>query len=147
MKASLTKNTEYSNSIYRFCYQGALADSLAAFALHKALALNSSGVLLSYRIFFFILLAPIQAVGASFTSEFVEAAIERTNQSVRYDGSYISIDYPNGDVPANIGVCTDVVIRSYRKIGTDLQVLVHEDMASSFDAYPSKKDLGIIAAR
>jgi uncharacterized protein YijF (DUF1287 family) len=41
-----------------------------------------------------------------------------------------------GDVPANLGVCTDVVIRAYRAIGIDLQVLVHEDMRASFDSYP-----------
>lgn len=29
-----------------------------------------------------------------------------------------------------------MVIRAYRKIGIDLQKLVHEDMFSNFDAYP-----------
>ncbi len=41
-----------------------------------------------------------------------------------------------GDVPKNIGVCTDVVIRSYRAVGIDLQKLVHEDMRRDFSAYP-----------
>jgi uncharacterized protein YijF (DUF1287 family) len=63
--------------------------------------------------------------------------------SVRYDGRYLSIPYPNGDVPADIGVCTDVVIRTYRAIGTDLQQLVHEDMVANFDAYPSKRIWGM----
>lgn len=49
----------------------------------------------------------------------------------------------NGDVPANIGVCTDVVIRAYRSLGVDLQVLVHEDMAANFAAYPSKRIWGL----
>ena len=66
----------------------------------------------------------------------VEAAIDRTSHQVTYDGSYRSIDYPGGDVPDNIGVCTDVVIRSYRKIGIDLQKEVHEDMAANFSRYP-----------
>ena len=44
--------------------------------------------------------------------------------------------YPMGDVPQGRGVCTDVVIRAYRAIGIDLQVLVHEDMRRAFDAYP-----------
>ena len=74
----------------------------------------------------------------SFENEFVKSAIERTRFNVRYDGSYYSIGYPNGDIPKNVGVCTDVIIRAYRKIGTDLQKLVHEDIASNFDAYPSK---------
>lgn len=79
----------------------------------------------------------------SFEIDFVDAAIDRTSHEVRYDGSYLSIPYPNGDVPSNIGVCTDVIIRSYRAIGTDLQKLVHEDMAKSFSDYPSKRIWGL----
>jgi uncharacterized protein YijF (DUF1287 family) len=82
----------------------------------------------------------------SFSQDFeldvVEAALERTNHNVRYDGRYISIPYPNGDVPENIGVCTDVIVRTYRAIGTDLQQLVHEDMVANFEAYPSKRIWG-----
>jgi uncharacterized protein len=55
---------------------------------------------------------------------------------VRYDGSYRRIGYPGGDVPQNVGVCTDVVVRSYRGLGIDLQRLVHEDMEASFSSYP-----------
>lgn len=66
-----------------------------------------------------------------------EAALELTKQEVRYDPSYFSMDYPNGDVPADKGVCTDVVIRAYRKIGIDLQQLVHEDMKAHFHQYPN----------
>ena len=80
---------------------------------------------------------------SSFEKDFVSAAIQRTTQNVRYDGSYFSLSYPNGDVPNHIGVCTDVVIRSYRALGTDLQVLVHEDMSSYFDVYPSKRIWGL----
>lgn len=66
----------------------------------------------------------------------VAAAMERLNHQVVYDGSYVRLAYPNGDVPANTGVCTDVVIRSYRKVGIDLQQLVHEDMRANFSVYP-----------
>lgn len=79
----------------------------------------------------------------NFEADLVEAAIERTRHNITYDGSYYSIDYPNGDVPSNIGVCTDVIIRSYRAIGTDLQKLVHEDMRRNFDDYPSKRIWGL----
>jgi uncharacterized protein len=72
----------------------------------------------------------------------VDAALERTTHQIMYDGSYHSIKYPGGDVPANIGVCTDVVIRSYRKLGIDLQKLVHLDMKSNFSKYPSKSIWG-----
>ena len=68
--------------------------------------------------------------------ELANAARERTYAEVVYDGSYRSIDYPGGDVPSHIGVCTDVVVRSYRSLGIDLQVLVHEDMSENFEAYP-----------
>ena len=66
----------------------------------------------------------------------VEAAKERLKYFVIYDGSYHSIPYPNGDIDKNRGVCSDVVIRSYRTLGKDLQQLVHEDMKENFDAYP-----------
>lgn len=55
---------------------------------------------------------------------------------MEYDPKYFSIVYPNGDVPANKGVCTDVVIRAYRKMGIDLQKEVHEDMQKNFKSYP-----------
>ncbi|HHI91953.1 MAG TPA: DUF1287 domain-containing protein [Gammaproteobacteria bacterium] len=83
------------------------------------------------------------SISGSFENRLVDAAIERTKHNVRYDGAYFSIPYPNGDVPSDIGVCTDVIIRSYRAIGTDLQRLVHEDMANNFSAYPSSRIWGL----
>lgn len=80
---------------------------------------------------------------ASLDRDLAEAAIERTQHRVIYDGAYVSIDYPNGDVAPNRGVCTDVVIRSYRSLGIDLQRLVHEDMRANFSAYPSKRIWGL----
>ena len=65
-----------------------------------------------------------------------KAAIELTKDHVEYDPSYFSIPYPNGDVPANKGVCTDVIIRAYRTLGIDLQKEVHEDMKGNFHLYP-----------
>ena len=85
--------------------------------------------------------APIFA--DSFESRIVAAALERTQHSVRYDGRYLKIAYPNGDVPADTGVCTDVVIRSYRALGVDLQQKVHEDMRAFFDQYPSSRIWGL----
>jgi len=64
------------------------------------------------------------------------AAIELTKQKVEYYPGYIRIAYPNGDVPPNKGVCTDVIIRAYRKLGIDLQKEVHEDMVKNFHLYP-----------
>lgn len=64
------------------------------------------------------------------------AALDLTQQEVVYDPSYFSIDYPNGDIPKGKGVCTDVIIRAYRKLGIDLQKEVHEDMSAHFSSYP-----------
>lgn len=66
----------------------------------------------------------------------VEAARARTLANESYDPTYYSIAYPGGDVPDDRGVCTDVVVRAYRHIGIDFQVLVHEDMRTDFSAYP-----------
>lgn len=73
---------------------------------------------------------------SEFSEKLSNAAVELTKQEVTYDPSYFSISYPNGDVPAGKGVCTDVVIRAYRKLGIDLQKEVHEDMKSNFAKYP-----------
>lgn len=72
----------------------------------------------------------------NFFKTLADSAATLIGQQVTYDPQYFSIGYPNGDVPANKGVCTDVVIRVYRKVGIDLQQEVHEDMRSDFSAYP-----------
>lgn len=71
-----------------------------------------------------------------FATRLVDAAMDRLSHNVIYDGSYRRIDYPNGDVPDHIGVCTDLVVRAYRAVGIDLQQAVHEDMKANFPAYP-----------
>lgn len=68
--------------------------------------------------------------------ELADSAYTLTHDRVTYDPSYFSIAYPNGDVPADRGVCTDVVIRAYRKLDFDLQRAVHEDMRAHFGEYP-----------
>ena len=76
--------------------------------------------------------------GAVTLQEVVAAAIAQTRTRVTYDGAYRRIVYPGGDVPETTGVCTDVVIRAYRRVGIDLQVKVHEDMRDAFRAYPQQ---------
>jgi len=70
-----------------------------------------------------------------FLKKLVAAAGERTHHVVRYDPAYVRIPYLGGDVPADTGVCTDEVIRSYRAVGIDLQKEVHEDMEQNFSVY------------
>jgi len=74
----------------------------------------------------------------TFTSKLSNAAISLTKNPVVYDPTYFKISYPMGDVPAGKGVCTDVVIRAYRKLNIDLQRLVHEDMMLHFNTYPNR---------
>ncbi|MEN8236631.1 MAG: DUF1287 domain-containing protein [Pseudomonadota bacterium] len=71
-----------------------------------------------------------------FRSKLAAAGFKRTQHRVVYDPAYVSIAYPNGDVPEGTGVCTDVIIRAYRALGIDLQKLVHEDMKRNFSKYP-----------
>lgn len=77
---------------------------------------------------------PDAAYGVSLAA----AAFEQTRIPTVYDPSYVRIAYPGGDVAPGRGVCADVVVRAYRALGTDLQVLVHRDMARAFDAYPRR---------
>lgn len=68
----------------------------------------------------------------------LESAREQTALTKTYDPAYVVIPYPMGDVPAETGVCTDVVIRAFRRAGVDLQKEVHEDMRGNFSVYPKK---------
>jgi uncharacterized protein YijF (DUF1287 family) len=97
-----------------------------------------------FKYAFWLLLLLTPGLASAITAdELVAAALERTQHQVRYDGSYHRIPYPMGDVPADIGVCTDVVIRSYRALGLDLQALVHQDIKAHFSQYPSKRIWGL----
>ena len=108
---------------------------------HEEIIVNSN--MRSRLVLALIMLLPALVRADSFLNRLVKAAIERTKHEVRYDGSYFVISYPDGDVPNDRGVCTDVVIRAYRALGVDLQQLVHEDMQHHFDAYPSKRIWGL----
>jgi uncharacterized protein len=84
----------------------------------------------------FIFLGTVCLAQTDFFNKLSESAISLTSRKVVYDSKYYMIRYPNGDVPADRGVCTDVIIRAYRKLGIDLQKEVHEDMKGNFSAYP-----------
>ena len=68
----------------------------------------------------------------------IDGAIDQVGKTTGYDPSYQKLDYPNGDVPLETGVCSDVIVRAFRKAGIDLQQDVHEDMNANFSAYPTK---------
>lgn len=71
----------------------------------------------------------------------LESAFRQTELTKSYDPNYVVIPYPNGDVPPETGVCSDVVIRAFRNAGVDLQKEVHEDMRENFAVYPKKWNL------
>ena len=79
----------------------------------------------------------------SFAEKLSNAAIQIIDKDVVYTPDYVKLKYPNGDVPAKTGVCTDVIIRAYRKLNIDLQKEVHEDMVVNFTKYPNLKKWGL----
>ncbi len=66
----------------------------------------------------------------------LQNAYAQVGKTVEYDPGYSAIAFPGGDVPIERGVCTDVIVRAYRGIGVDLQLLVNRDMRAAFGAYP-----------
>ena len=83
----------------------------------------------------------LDEIASAEVKKLLESAIEQTTVTKTYDPAYVVIPYPMGDVPPEKGVCTDVVIRAFRKAGVDLQRVVHEDMANNFSVYPKKWSL------
>lgn len=83
-----------------------------------------------------LLLLPATARAEATAQALIDAAIGQTDDGVTYNGAYFTIAYPGGDIPAQYGVCTDVIVRAYRALGIDLQKLVHEDMKAYFGLYP-----------
>jgi uncharacterized protein YijF (DUF1287 family) len=90
------------------------------------------------------LLVLLLAVGGSVRAEqnlsriggILEGAYQQVGTTRIYDGSYRRLSFPGGDVPLERGVCTDVLVRAYRHVGLDLQLLVNRDMSRSFHTYP-----------
>lgn len=88
------------------------------------------------RLLLVALLLQTQASPPGLHARLVAAARTQVGVTVRYDGSYRRLPYPGGDVALDRGVCSDVLIRAYRQVGVDLQVLVHDDMTSHWSEYP-----------
>jgi uncharacterized protein len=70
--------------------------------------------------------------------QMLDGAIAQAGVTTSYDPAYVALDYPGGDVPEKTGVCSDVVVRAFRKAGIDLQKEVHEDMKAARSDYPTK---------
>lgn len=88
------------------------------------------------KILTFLVLA-LLPLHAETGEKIVAAARKQIGVTVRYVPAYVTLAYPNGDVPTDGGVCTDVVIRAMRDgLAKDLQQLVHVDMRGNFAVYP-----------
>lgn len=107
-------------------------DSVASRGVLAALALS-------------ILAAPPRAAAqprASRIAQVLNGAYQQVGKTLHYDGRYRVIAFPGGDVPIERGVCTDVIVRAYRRAGIDLQLLVNQDMSRAFGSYPRLWGLG-----
>lgn len=93
------------------------------------------------RLIFLATLLAGGGAGAAPADDLVHAARSQVGVTRTYDPAYVRLAYPGGDVPLDRGVCTDVVIRAYRKLGKDLQQLVHKDMSAAWSAYPKQWQL------
>jgi len=82
---------------------------------------------------------PIPEQALSFAQKLAAAGEQIEDSSIIYDPSYVRLEYPMGDVPAHTGVCTDVLVRAYRKLGIDLQKEVHEDILRAPKSYRNIK--------
>ena len=78
-------------------------------------------------------------VFATHAAKLVASARDQLTWGTRYDGRYIKLNYPGGDVAKTRGVCTDVIIRAYRSVGLDLQKLIFEDKKRLPSDYPAAK--------
>jgi len=85
----------------------------------------------------FLGLSCVQLFAAPLGDKIAAAALEQVGVTTQYDPSYVALSYPKGDVPLEKGVCADVIVRAFRKIGVDLQVEVHQDMTVHFKEYPN----------
>ena len=84
------------------------------------------------------ILKPLQTNAPPQLTQLIEGAVAQAGITTGYDPSYVKIDYPNGDVAPETGVCSDVIVRAFRKAGIDLQKEVHEDIQASRSAYPTR---------
>jgi len=81
---------------------------------------------------------PAAAAALPASPPLVAAARRQIGVTLLYDPAYVDLPYPGGDVSAERGVCTDVIVRALRTRGVDLQQAIHEDMRAHFTDYPQQ---------
>ena len=92
--------------------------------------------LLSFFFFFFFF--SLSASHEKVERVLISAARNQIGKTISYNPAYQKIIYPNGDVDIREGVCTDVIVRAFRKAcGLDLQKLIHVDKKRNWTKYPN----------
>jgi uncharacterized protein YijF (DUF1287 family) len=81
---------------------------------------------------------PLPANAPAQLKQMLDEAIAQAGVTTSYDPAYVALEYPGGDVSETTGVCSDVVVRAFRKAGIDLQKEIHEDMTAARSDYPTK---------
>ena len=115
-----------------------LAALLALAAASLALAKPHSRPTTVARSDIFPVTAPASLSTSPWAQSLIAAAEAQVGVTTIYDGSYQRLAYPGGDIAAERGVCTDVIIRALRAAhGVDLQQAVHRDMKRAFSDYPA----------
>ncbi len=102
----------------------------AAAGLHHANSRKESGPVARQ--------SPVAVREESFAEKVVAGARQEVENRTVYRETYQTLAYPGGDVPAGIGVCTDLVIRAYRDAGVDLQEALHRDRVAHPEVYPTE---------
>jgi len=83
-------------------------------------------------------LKPLAGNASPQLKQMLDGAIAQAGVTTEYDPAYVALEYPGGDVPEKTGVCSDVVVRAFRKAGIDLQKEVHEDIQAARSSYSTK---------
>lgn len=73
-------------------------------------------------------------------ARFVALLDDLVDPNIVYDPAYLKIEFPCGDVPADIGVCSDVVIRAFMNIDVCLQKDVYTFRKSKGQAIDTNID-------
>lgn len=94
--------------------------------------------------FFFISTQQIVTDTVDVHLTLARAAAAQVGITLRYVPAYERLVFPGGDVPLERGVCSDVIVRAFRKIGIDLQKRIYEDKKNNIDAYPDLWDKKLV---
>ena len=87
-----------------------------------------------------VCLLAASAVVRADAPDIVAAARKQLGVTRFDDGSYRTLRYPGGDVAAERGVCTDVIVRALRTArALDLQRAIHEDIVAHRAEYSVRR--------